>query len=1202
MKKHTAKLFLLLSLCFFCVSWVYKNHFRADAIEMDELVRPEEGGPNGIISFHLQSGAAATSDITITYSVNATVTNPAVNGVDYTTLSGTIILKAGNTEADLEIDPIDDQLIEGDENIEIGLLTATDASSISYLGTQRTLTTKLIDNDNRLSITKTIDGKELGGGNASNGAFQISLPGSLTYNEDITVQYTVDAASTATGGPGTSYDYDNTNLTGQITIPANTNNITLPIKVNDDNIVEPTETVQITLQAVSQSASGAMSFSPDPANTTAVVNILDDDVNIPIGIQSVTNGREPGGAANNGSFTVGWPNGTIATGFVLLRYTITGTATNGTDYTTIPLTKTILAGSSNVQIPVSVIDDNVIEGPETVILTITSMSVATGVPTLTLGTSVDTVTIFDDDFMSSTQWKSASYTGAAAKAGDPVTYTIHVRNTGNVVLNNVKITDTIPAHTVFLNADDAITPDANGKLSWSIPNIAVGATITKIFTVTVASDLTGVTNITNTGYVDNGDGTGSHPTSAPDPTNPNEPTSTPDPTNPSTNVPVNNGGKLSVSWKSATYTGTGAAGAVKPGDEITYTIHIRNTGHVELTNVLATDTIPAYTTFESADDGITPDANGKLTWTIASIPAGSADVTKSFKVKVINDLTGATNITNTALVDNGNGSQPTAPPDPTNSNNPETNPDPNDPSTKIPVDNTARSIAWKSANYTGSGANGAVKADDAITYTIHVRNTGAVALTNVVITDTIPKYTVFVSADDAITPDASGKLSWTIPGIPVGNADITKSFNVKVAQDLTNAGSITNTAYVNNLPTTPSTVGDPNNPQSNPDPNAPSTQIPVDNGKLSTNWKSADYTASGPKGGVITGDEITYTIHVRNTGSVTLTNVKITDTIPAYTEFVSADDNITPVNNQLIWTIPSIAVGSADETRSFKVKVSTDLTGATFITNTAMIDNGNGQGNQPTGSSTQGDANNPDPNPPSGPSTNIAVDTLVNWQTWKLATPASNRDKVMPNEELTYQIFIRNTGNTAVQNIIITDHVPAATSFVSATANGQYSETDSIVTWNIVSIAVGSTTEVDMVVKTIDNLDSIPFITNTAIVTDGTNTKPTSGCDPSASGCNGEPGTVIATIPGNTLLQFANAMSPNGDGKNDFFVIKGLDKYPPATLYVFNRWGDMVFQSKGYHNEWDGAGLSEGVYYYKLEVDEGNGLKQHSGWVILKRN
>ncbi len=66
--------------------------------------------------------------------------------------------------------------------------------------------------------------------------------------------------------------------------------------------------------------------------------ISEDDDNLPINVLSTVNAKEPGGTANNGSFTVGWPTGISATGAVIIRVMITGTASGGTDYTAIPVT------------------------------------------------------------------------------------------------------------------------------------------------------------------------------------------------------------------------------------------------------------------------------------------------------------------------------------------------------------------------------------------------------------------------------------------------------------------------------------------------------------------------------------------------------------------------------------------------------------------------------------------------------------------------------------------------------------------------------------------------------------------------------------------------------------------------------------------------------------------------------------------------
>lgn len=85
--------------------------------------------------------------------------------------------------------------------------------------------------------------------------------------------------------------------------------------------------------------------------------------------------------------------------------------------------------------------------------------------------------------------------------------------------------------------------------------------------------------------------------------------------------------------------------------------------------------------------------------------------------------------------------------------------------------------------------------------------------------------------------------------------------------------------------------------------------------------------------------------------------------------------------------------------------------------------------------------------------------------------------------------------------------------------------------------------------------------------------------------------------------------SPNGDGINDFFVIENLENYPNNHIWIFNRWGNKMFESNPYLNDWDGkAPIGElntgqappnGTYYYILDL--GDGSKARKGWVWLER-
>lgn len=82
-----------------------------------------------------------------------------------------------------------------------------------------------------------------------------------------------------------------------------------------------------------------------------------------------------------------------------------------------------------------------------------------------------------------------------------------------------------------------------------------------------------------------------------------------------------------------------------------------------------------------------------------------------------------------------------------------------------------------------------------------------------------------------------------------------------------------------------------------------------------------------------------------------------------------------------------------------------------------------------------------------------------------------------------------------------------------------------------------------------------------------------------------------------------NAFSPNGDGINDFWVIKYLEFYPDATIQIFNRYGQPVYLSTGYSQPWDGkfkgTDLPVGTYYYI--INPRNGLNILKGAVTIIR-
>ena len=86
-------------------------------------------------------------------------------------------------------------------------------------------------------------------------------------------------------------------------------------------------------------------------------------------------------------------------------------------------------------------------------------------------------------------------------------------------------------------------------------------------------------------------------------------------------------------------------------------------------------------------------------------------------------------------------------------------------------------------------------------------------------------------------------------------------------------------------------------------------------------------------------------------------------------------------------------------------------------------------------------------------------------------------------------------------------------------------------------------------------------------------------------------------------IKVYSGFSPNGDGVNDFLVIDGLDKYPKHKLEVYNRWGNLVLNTKNYKNDWGGTWtdkrLPDGTYFYVIDDGEGH---YYSGYIQIYKN
>jgi gliding motility-associated-like protein len=104
----------------------------------------------------------------------------------------------------------------------------------------------------------------------------------------------------------------------------------------------------------------------------------------------------------------------------------------------------------------------------------------------------------------------------------------------------------------------------------------------------------------------------------------------------------------------------------------------------------------------------------------------------------------------------------------------------------------------------------------------------------------------------------------------------------------------------------------------------------------------------------------------------------------------------------------------------------------------------------------------------------------------------------------------------------------------------------------------------------------------------------------SADGCIASDEVTVKVLK---TPNIPNTFSPNGDGIHDKWEIKYLNTYPGCTVEIYNRYGQLVFQSTSYNKPWDGTfkdkQLPAGTYYYIINPK--NGRKQMSGFVDIIR-
>ena len=324
--------------------------------------------------------------------------------------------------------------------------------------------------------------------------------------------------------------------------------------------------------------------------------------------------------------------------------------------------------------------------------------------------------------------KTASSTGSSV--GDVITYTIEIKNTGNVTVKDLVLTDTftdaqggalaLTTGPSFVknsgaSAEKTLVPGemATYTATYAITQAAIDAGGVKNVALVAGTDPLG-TKVEDTS--DNGDEAEDSPGDTDE-----------DPTNDPTETPLVAAPKLTVT-KTASSTGSSV------GDVITYTIEIKNTGNVTVKDLVLTDT---FTDAQGAALALTTGPsfvkNSGASAEKTLVPGEMATYTATYAItQAAIDAGGVKNVALVAGTDplgtkvedtSDNGDEAEDSPG-------DTDEDPTNDPTETPLVAAPKLTVTKTASSTGSSVG------DVITYTIEIKNTGNVTVKDLVLTDT----------------------------------------------------------------------------------------------------------------------------------------------------------------------------------------------------------------------------------------------------------------------------------------------------------------------------------------------------------------------------------------------------------------------------------------------------------------------------------
>ena len=296
---------------------------------------------------------------------------------------------------------------------------------------------------------------------------------------------------------------------------------------------------------------------------------------------------------------------------------------------------------------------------------------------------------------------------------------------------------------------------------------------------------------------------------------------------------------------------------------------------------------------------------------------------------------------------------------------------------------------------------------DNVTYTVTVTNDGNADAKAVVVRDVLGKDLKFVSATGTYTFDeATNTITWTV------DVDAGKTETFTVVATVINYGNVTNSLVVGNKTFNKNVTV----PEITPDKT-------VDN-------ENPNF-----------GDNLTYTVTVKNEGNGNATDVIIVDNLGKGLEYVSSTGNYDNKTNTIAWKV-DLASG---ETKTFTVVAK--IVGYTDVTNEVTV------GNKTS-------------------AVTVNIPEII---------PAKDVNNTTPNfgDKVEYTITVNNNANKDAKQVVIVDTLGKGLKFINASHNGKYDESTRTITW-IIDLGAGESAvfSVNAAVEAYGNINNTVVVGN----------------------------------------------------------------------------------------------------------------------------